>query len=126
MDNIVIFDGVCGLCNQSVNILIKLDKHQILKYTPLQGKFVRTLDVTPEIDSIIYYKKGKLYYKSTAILRILISLGGMWLLTYIFYIIPEFIRDFMYDIVSKYRYRLFGKMTSCRVPNEREQHLFIK
>lgn len=125
MDNIVIFDGLCGLCNQSVNILIKLDKHQVLRYSPLQGEFVKTLDVTPEIDSIIYCEKGKLYYKSTAILRILISLGGMWLLTYIFYIIPEFIRDFMYDIVAKYRYRLFGKMTSCRVPNEHEQHLFI-
>jgi len=122
---IVIFDGICGLCNKSVNLLIWLDKKSCLKYSSLQGEFVKTLDVPSDLDSIIFYEDGTLYYKSTAILKILRSLGGMWVLTSIFFIIPKFIRDFMYDIIAKYRYKIFGKMKRCRIPNKDEKMLFI-
>jgi len=125
MNKIIIFDGICGLCNRSVNILIKLDKHKLFHYTPLQGEFVKTLEITPDIDSIIFYEDGTLYYKSTAILKILRSLGGIWVLTSIFYIIPNFIRDAIYDLIAKYRYKVFGKMESCRMPKKEEEMLFI-
>ena len=125
MQRIIVFDGVCGLCNKSIDLLMKLDKHKILQYTSLQGKFVKTLNIEPNIDSIIFYENGMLYYKSTAILHILRSLGGIWVFTNIFYSIPEFIRDSMYDIIAKYRYKIFGKMQSCRMPNEGEEKLFI-
>lgn len=125
MIRIVLFDGVCGLCNKSINILIRLDKNNILKYTSLQGEFVKTLEVEPGIDSIIFYEDSRLYYRSTAILKILRSLGGIWVFTNIFYLIPVKLRDFIYDIIAKYRYHIFGKMKSCRMPKEDERDLFI-
>ena len=123
--SVVIFDGVCGFCNKSVDRLMKLDTQNIFHYTSLQGELVKTLDVDPKIDSIIFYKDGALYYKSTAILQILRSLGGVWIVTNLFYLIPRVVRDFVYDIIAKYRYKFFGKMESCRMPKGGEQALFI-
>ena len=125
MDQVIIFDGVCGLCNKSVDILIKIDKEKIFKYTSLQGEYVKTLDLEPDIDSIIFYEDGTVYYKSTAILKIFKSLGGLWKITVVFFLIPRVIRDFIYDIIAKYRYKVFGKMESCRMPKESEVDLFI-
>ena len=125
MDQVIIFDGVCGLCNKSVDILIKMDKEKIFKYTSLQGKFVKTLEIEPDIDSIIFYDDDVIYYKSTAILKILRSLGGIWVFTNVCYIIPRVLRDFIYDVIAKYRYKIFGKMESCRMPKVGEQALFI-
>jgi len=106
-EKIVIFDGICGLCNKSIDLLIKLDTHKIFQYTSLQGEFVKTLNIEPNIDSIIFYDEGRIYY------------------TNIFYLIPRSIRDFIYDVIAKYRYKIFGMMQSCRVPNESEEKLFI-
>ena len=125
MKSVIIFDGVCGLCNQSVDILIKMDREKRFKYTSLQGEYVKTLDIQPDIDSIIFYEDGTVYYKSTAILKIFQALDGIWKITAIFFLIPRFIRDFIYDIIAKYRYKIFGKMDSCRLPKEGEEKLFI-
>ena len=103
MRRVIIFDGICGFCNKSIDILIWLDTHKIFLYTSLQGEFVKTLDLEPNIDSIIFYEDGTLYYKSTAILKILRSLGGLWIITSVFYLIPRVVRDFIYDIIAKYR-----------------------
>lgn len=124
-ERIIIFDGICGLCNKSIDILIWLDTKKIFHYTSLQGKFVKTLDIEPDLDSIIFYEDGVLYYKSTAILQILSSLGGIWVLSKVLYIIPRVVRDFIYDVIAKYRYKLFGKIDSCRMPKEEEQELFL-
>lgn len=125
MRRVIIFDGICGFCNKSIDTLIWLDTHKIFLYTSLQGEFVKTLDIEPGIDSIIFYDNGTLYYKSTAILKILRSLGGIWVFTNIFYLIPVKLRDFIYDVIAKYRYRIFGKMESCRMPKKEERDLFI-
>ena len=125
MNQVIIFDGFCGLCNKSVDILIKMDKEKIFKYTSLQGEFVKTLEIEPDIDSIIFYDDGVIYYKSTAILKILRSLGDIWVFTNVFYIIPRVVRDFIYNVIAKYRYNIFGKMESCRMPKDGEQELFI-
>ena len=124
-EKIIIFDGVCGLCNRSIDILIKLDRQKILQYSSLQGEFVKTLKTEPDINSIIFYEDGILYYKSTAILKIFQALGGVWKITAIFYLIPKIIRDFLYDLITKHRYRIFGKMESCRMPKKDERDLFI-
>ncbi len=125
IDKVVVFDGLCILCNKSLDLLMRLDKAKVLRYTSLQGEFVQTLDVEPDTDSIIFYEDGKLYYKSTAILKILRNLGGIWVFVNIFYLIPRVMRDFIYDVIAKYRYKLFGKMESCRMPKKDEQSLFI-
>ncbi len=122
---IIIFDGICNLCHKSVELLIALDKEKQFKYTSLQGEYVQNLKIKGDIDSIVFYEDGKLYYKSTAILKILRSLGGIWILTNIFYIIPISIRDYIYDVIAKYRYKTFGKMESCRIPKEGERELFL-
>lgn len=122
---IIIFDGICGLCNKSVDILMKLDTQKRFKYTSNQGEFVKTLDIEADMDSIIYYEDGIIYYKSTAILKILKELGGLWHMTTIFYIIPRVIRDFFYDVIAKYRYKIFDKRESCRMPEVGEEALFI-
>ena len=102
-----------------------MDKYKIFQYTSLQGKFVKTLNIEPDIDSIIFYEDEKLYYKSTAILKILRSLGKIWVFTNIFYLIPLKARDFVYGIIAKYRYKVFGKIQSCRIPNADEEKLFL-
>ena len=122
---IILFDGICGFCNSSINTLMKLDTQKLFLYSSLQGEFIKTLNIEPKMDSIIYYEDGNLFYKSTAILKILRSLGGIWVFANIFYIIPRTIRDFLYDLVAKHRYKLFGKMESCRMPNKEEEALFI-
>ena len=124
-ERVVIFDGFCTLCNKTIKILIKIDKEKILMYTSLQGEYIKKLNIPQNIDSIIFYEEGVLYYKSTAVLKILRSLGGMWVLVNIFYVIPLFIRDFIYAIIAKYRYDIFGKMESCRMPTEDELALFL-
>ena len=126
MQRIIIFDGICGLCNKSINLLIKLDTHKIFQYTSLQGEFIKTLNIEPDIDSIIFYEDDMIYYKSTAILKILRSLGGGWIFVNIFYLIPTFLRDIIYDVIAKYRYAIFGKMESCRMPKEEEKNLFLE
>ena len=122
---IVIFDGACGFCNQSVKRLIALDRHKIFRYTSLQGKFLKTLSVEPNSDSVIFYDDGILYYKSSAVLKILHSLGGFWVMITIFYVIPRFIRDAVYDGIAKYRYKLSDKQESCRMIYKQEQDLFL-
>ncbi len=124
-ERIVIFDGICAFCNKSIDILMKLDSQKKFRYTPIQGEFVKTLNIEPDIDSIIYYEDSTLFYKSTAILKILQALGGLWRMTTVFYLIPRVIRDFIYDIIAKYRYKIFGKKESCRIPKKIEQELFI-
>jgi len=125
MDQVIIFDGICGLCNKSVDILIKIDKEKIFTYTSLQGEFVKTLDLQPDIDSILFYKDGTVYYKSTAILKIFQALGGIWVFMTVFYLIPKVIRDFIYNVIAKYRYKIFGKREQCRLPDAGEEELFI-
>jgi len=125
MDQVIIFDGICGLCNKSVDILIKIDTEKIFTYTSLQGEFVKTLDLEPDIDSILFYQDGTVYYKSTAILKIFQALGGVWKITAIFFLIPKMLRDYLYDTIAKYRYKIFGKREHCRLPDAGEEKLFI-
>lgn len=122
---IILFDGICGFCNKSIDLLMRLDETHRLQYTSLQGKFAKTLDIPKSTESIVLYEEGKLYYKSTAILKILRSLGGIWVFTTLFYLIPLFVRDGLYDIIAKYRYKIFGKLQSCRMPRTQEAELFI-
>jgi predicted DCC family thiol-disulfide oxidoreductase YuxK len=124
-ERVIIFDGICIFCNKSIDILIKLDKDKLFKYASLEGEYVKGLDIPKDIDSIIFYVDGKFYYKSTAILKILRSLGGIGVIANICYIVPRVIRDYCYDIIAKYRYSIFGKIDSCRMPKAGEEELFL-
>ena len=118
MDRIVLFDGICNLCNGSVRFILKNDKSKMIKVSSLQsetGKNLLWQAGFPEdsIFSVIYFRGEKIYQRSEAVLQILKDMGGIWKLFYGFIIIPAFIRDFFYNVIARYRYRIFGKRDQC-------------
>ncbi|MCZ8354602.1 MAG: DUF393 domain-containing protein [Cyclobacteriaceae bacterium] len=118
---IIFFDGVCNLCNNSVQFIIKRDKKNKFKFASLQSSFAKNnlskhIDVD-KLESIVLLNEDKLYTKSAAALLIARELSGMWPIFYVFIIIPPFIRDWFYNIIAKNRYRIFGKKDSCMIPS---------
>jgi len=130
-NSVILFDGVCNFCNSSINFIIKHDKKEHFLFASLQS------DVAKEIllqfdkkktlgDSILLVSDTKIYNKSTAALKIAKKLNAGISLFYVFIIIPPFIRDWVYDIIAKNRYKWFGKKDSCMVPSEKIKERFIK
>lgn len=119
---IILFDSVCNLCNQTVLRIIKLDKKDIFRFTSLQSEtgkeIINYLKIdTSKVDSIILFEPKKAYYiKSTAALKIFGNFGGIWELSKFLLFFPSFIRDFVYDIIAKNRYKWFGKKNQCMIP----------
>ena len=128
--DILLFDGVCNLCNSSVNFIIDRDPKKHFKFAALQSDFgqskLKELGFNQEeFDSLVLLSKGKVYRKSSAALRIAKKLNGLWPLLYIFILIPPFIRHGIYDIIGKNRYKWFGKQDSCRMPTPELKQRFI-
>ncbi|MEP5254291.1 MAG: DCC1-like thiol-disulfide oxidoreductase family protein [Winogradskyella arenosi] len=129
---LVLFDGVCNLCNSSVLFVIKHDKKDLFMFAPLESaigqQIIDKFHIdTEETDSILLYNplKDKLSYKSTAALRIAKKLGFPIALGAIFLVIPAFIRNLVYDYIAKNRYRWYGKKASCMIPTPELQSKFI-
>ncbi len=122
---IVFFDGVCGLCDTSVDFFMRKDRSGILRFAPLQGETAARL--LPESDrenlnSMVYFENGERFRKSAAVVRILRQLGGIWaLLGSLLWVIPRPLRDLGYSLVAAVRYRVFGKKSACRVPTSEER-----
>ena len=119
---VVLFDGVCKLCNGSVNFIVERDPKGRLKLASLQSNYGRAVlkehGKNPDaMDSMMLLEGQRLTVKSTAVIRILKYLGGAWPLCMIALIVPRFIRDFIYDIIAKNRYKWFGKYDTCRLPD---------
>ncbi len=118
---IIFFDGVCNLCNSSVQFILKRDKNELFLFSSLQSDASKEILLqykleNLELSTIILLEDGKIYQKSTAILRILKKLPGIYSLGYAGIIIPKFIRDPIYSFIAKRRYKWFGKQVSCMVP----------
>ena len=118
---IILFDGVCNLCNHWVNFVIKRDKKDQFRFAALQEETGKKILIENGIDpnkfdSIILIENGKAYMKSTAALRIARRLGSAYPLTYIFILIPPFMRNWIYDVVGRNRYKWYGKKDSCMIP----------
>lgn len=129
-EKIILFDGVCNLCNGVVNLLIRIDSKDKLRFASLQStagqRILKNFKLSDrELDTIYYLRGDILLQKSTAVLNILKDLGGGYKVLYIFIVIPPFIRDFLYRIVAKYRYKLFGIRDTCRMPEPTDMHKFI-
>lgn len=121
-NKIILFDGVCNLCNNTVQFLIKRDREDIFRFASLQstiGKKLleeRGID-SSQIDTIVLIEPGVAYYtKSTAALKIARSLGGIWGMARLLEWIPERIRNRVYDYVANNRYQWYGKQDACMVP----------
>jgi len=127
---IILFDGVCNLCNSSVQFVLKHDKKQHFVFAALQSDVARELllQYPKEIiekDSINLIENRKIHTESTAALLILKEFGGVWYVLQFFWIIPKSIRDILYHFIAKNRYRWFGKREVCMIPDENEKDRFI-
>ncbi|MDI9320776.1 MAG: thiol-disulfide oxidoreductase DCC family protein [Phycisphaerales bacterium] len=128
---IILFDGICNLCNGSVQFVIRHDKKKQFKFTSLQSvrgqQLTRSEGKDPTShNSFILIKSGNYYYRSTAALKVLLMLGGIWRSFYLFIIIPRFIRDAVYNFIAQNRYRIFGKKNECILPNDELRDRFLK
>lgn len=128
---IILFDGVCNLCNGAVKFIIKRDHNDTFRFAALQSESGRKLLAernidTEDIDSIILIEPNVAYYtKSTAALEIGASLKGLRTLSSILLWLPESFRNIVYDIVAKNRYKWYGKRDSCIIPSEELKNKFI-
>lgn len=128
---VILFDGVCNLCNRSVQFVIKRDRNDLFRFAALQSeageKLVKERGIdTSKVDSIILIEPGIAYYvKSEAALRIARSLSGIWPVFGVFLWLPGAFRDFFYDLVAKNRYKMFGKQDACMVPTPELKNKFL-
>ncbi|GAB4344971.1 MAG: thiol-disulfide oxidoreductase DCC family protein [Flammeovirgaceae bacterium] len=129
--DIILFDGVCNLCNNSVNFIIDRDPKSKYLFASLQSeigqKKMKEVGLDPnKLNSIVLIENGKVFQKSTAALKIAGNLTGLWFLCQVFFILPSFLRDFFYDIIAKNRYRWFGKEDACRMPSPELKARFLE
>lgn len=125
---IVFFDGVCGLCNTSVDLLMKEDQNLVLQFAPLQGQHAKDIlgeEKAAKLTSIHYYDGQKVYDQSGAVIRICRDIGGFWKLALILFLVPAFIRNPLYNYVAKNRYKWFGKRDACRIPTPEERNRIL-
>ena len=128
---IILFDGICNLCNDVVLKVIKYDKKNIFLFSSLQSKIGKEItdhlgiDIS-KIDSIILYEPGVSYdIKSTAALKILQDFSGIWSLFSILLLLPEGFRNLIYDYIAKNRYKWFGKKEKCMIPSSELKEKFL-
>lgn len=127
---IVLFDGVCNLCNSSVTFIIKRDKKDRFRFAALQeeigSNLIAEFDLDrSKVDSILLIDGGNIYIKSSAALRIAKQLSGGWPLLYGFMVLPRFFRNWIYDIIARNRYKWFGKKDSCMIPTPELRSKFL-
>lgn len=125
---IVFFDGVCHFCNRSVRLIRRNDRRGRFYFAPLQGTTAKMLlaeenQQTPS--SIIYRRNGKNHDRSQALLFIAWDMDGLWKLFVVFFLIPPFIRDLVYNWFAARRYRWFGRYESCSIPGPEEQASYL-
>ncbi len=127
---VILFDGVCNLCNSSIDFVLKRDQKDRFIVGALQSeegkKLLSRFDVNPEyLDSLVLIEDDRIFFRSTAALRIAKTLPGAWPLLYGLVILPAFLRNGIYDWIGKNRYRWFGKKQTCRLPTPEEQAKFL-
>ena len=128
---IILFDGVCNFCNRTINIILKYDKQVYFQFAPSQSS--AAVAIMQEfgleenaIASVILFDQEKVYSKTDAVIQIANRLSGWPKLFRLLKYIPKSIRDFGYDLIAKNRYTLFGKRTTCRMPEASERHKFLE
>ena len=128
--NIVLFDGVCNLCNSTVQFIIRHDSKAKFRFASLQSEvgqlLISQLGLPVEtLNTIIYITDNQFYTKSSAVLHIFRTMAGGWNILFGLMIIPPFLRDFAYDFIAKRRFRFFGRSESCVIPTQENQERFL-
>lgn len=129
-NDILLFDGVCNLCNGAVNFIIDHDPKSHFQFAALQSDFgqekLEELGFNQEeFDSLVLLQNKKVYTKSSAALRIAKKLTFPYPLLYVFIILPPFLRDAAYNLIARNRYKWFGKRDSCRMPTPELRSRFV-
>lgn len=129
--SIILFDGVCNLCNASVNFIIKHDKNERYIFASLQSDAAKEILLQfplkkNKLDSILLIENEVIYDKSTAALLISRKLSGGFKLFYAFIIFPKFLRDNVYNFIAKNRYAWFGKKETCMIPTSKIKQRFLE
>jgi predicted DCC family thiol-disulfide oxidoreductase YuxK len=122
--DIILFDGLCNLCDGMVQFVIKRDSKQRFLFSSIQSETAKKIletynqvKIKDSLNTFVLIENGKLFTKSTAALKISKKLKGLWPLLYLFIMIPLFIRDAFYDYIAKRRYQWFGKKNECMIPS---------
>jgi predicted DCC family thiol-disulfide oxidoreductase YuxK len=132
--NLVLYDGVCALCNHLVAFLLRIDRGAVLCFAPLQGPTAARLaqkhGFALDVKTLVYVrhfglKDERVYLRSDGVLRILGDVGGVWWPLTGLRIVPRFIRDPLYDWIATNRYRWFGKYDSCPMPSPEQRARFL-
>jgi predicted DCC family thiol-disulfide oxidoreductase YuxK len=127
---IILFDGVCNLCNRSVQFILKRDRRGLFRFASLQSPIGQSLLhksglPSDHLDSFVLVDNEKVYTRSSGALRVLKLLGGTWSILYGLWIIPRPLRDKLYDWVAQHRYRWFGKEENCWLPRPEWKERFL-
>lgn len=126
---IILFDGECHFCNQSVQFIIKRDPNAIYSFASLQSdigkRLLKKYNIPQGTDSLVLIEKGQYYLKSTAALRISRNLSSGWKYFSLLLLIPMPIRESIYELVAKNRYKWFGKKQSCPLPSPEIRKRFL-
>lgn len=128
---VILFDGVCNLCNGFLQFIIKHDKKEKFTFAPLQSAFAKDKLATKNINaddlqSVVFLAEDKIYTKSDAALQIAKHLGGIWILLAGLKILPQGLRNAVYDLVGKNRYKWFGKSATCMIPSIKLKNRFLE
>lgn len=120
-ERVILFDGVCNLCNNSINHVIDHDPKGKFRFASLQSNYGKSRieafgGDSETLDSVLLVQRGKMYGKSRAALEIARQMSGLYPLLYAFVIVPPFIRNAVYNWIARNRYKWFGKEDSCRMP----------
>ena len=127
---IVLFDGVCNLCNSSVQFLLSYNRKENLRFASLQSSFAKNLLQKlnipfKDLNTIIFIENGKVYTKSAAIFQTSKHLIFPWKAIQYFAFIPTCISNWFYDLIAKNRYRWFGRKKKCMIPKQKWQNRFF-
>lgn len=129
MTGIILFDGQCVFCDHSVQFILKRDVDEVFQFASLQSdigqQLLKQYNVDSSMDSIVVIYMNKLYTQSDAAIVIAQQFKGLWKLLTVVKFIPKWLRDKMYVVIAKNRYRLFGEMDTCRIPTEEERRRFL-
>ncbi|NQD66873.1 thiol-disulfide oxidoreductase DCC family protein [Bacillus haikouensis] len=127
---IILFDGICNLCNSSVRFIIERDPKREFRFASLQSevgmRYMKKYHIPDTTDSIVLVMDGKVYVESTAALQIAARLRGPWRIFRMFLLIPKPVRDRVYKWIAKNRYNWFGRNESCMIPSKRNRDRFLE
>ena len=129
-NNLVLFDGVCNVCNASVQFILRHDQREVFSFAPIQSelgqKIFRAHGLDPaDAQTFMVVTGGRVWLRSDAALEIARQFGGGWRLFGVFRIIPRAVRDWLYSLLARNRYRLFGRREACMIPTPEVRKRFL-